>query len=32
MDYKQNDEASNLVKWDYYRKAMGFERDEVKHD
>jgi hypothetical protein len=27
MDYKQNDEASNLVKWDYYRQAMGFDRE-----
>ncbi len=26
FDYKQNDEASNLVKWDYYRRIMGFAR------
>lgn len=32
MDYKQNDEASNLVKWDYYRRAMGFEREGGGHD
>jgi hypothetical protein len=25
--YVQNDEASNLVKWDYYRRAMGFGRE-----
>jgi phenylpropionate dioxygenase-like ring-hydroxylating dioxygenase large terminal subunit len=24
--YQQNEESSNLPKWDYYRKAMGFER------
>lgn len=23
---EQNDEASNLIKWDYYRQVMGFER------
>ena len=23
----QNDEASNLVKWDHYKKIMGFDRD-----
>jgi phenylpropionate dioxygenase-like ring-hydroxylating dioxygenase large terminal subunit len=23
----QNDEASNLIRWDRYRKRMGFERD-----
>ncbi|VCU68896.1 Terephthalate 1,2-dioxygenase, terminal oxygenase component subunit alpha 2 [Pigmentiphaga humi] len=27
FDYKQNDEASNLVKWDYYRRIMGFARE-----
>src|SRR5579871_3610667 len=25
-DYRQNEESSNLAKWEYYRKAMGFER------
>lgn len=25
-DIKQNDETGNLVRWEYYRKLMGFER------
>jgi phenylpropionate dioxygenase-like ring-hydroxylating dioxygenase large terminal subunit len=25
--YKQNEESSNVGKWEYYRKAMGFERE-----
>jgi phenylpropionate dioxygenase-like ring-hydroxylating dioxygenase large terminal subunit len=25
-DYHQNEESSNLGKWEYYRKTMGFER------
>jgi len=26
--YHQNEESSNMPKWDYYRKVMGFEREE----
>ena len=26
--YHQNEESSNIPKWDYYRKVMGFERQE----
>lgn len=26
FDFKQNDEAGNIPKWDYYRRLMGFER------
>lgn len=29
FDFKQNDEASFLLKWEYYRKLMGFERRQV---
>ena len=25
---EQNDEASNLVKWEHYRQIMGFDRDQ----
>jgi anthranilate 1,2-dioxygenase large subunit len=25
--FSQKDEASNLIKWDYYRSVMGFERE-----
>ena len=25
-EYHQNEESSNLGKWEYYRKTMGFER------
>jgi hypothetical protein len=28
LDFKQNDEAGNLPKWEYYRRVMGFEREE----
>jgi hypothetical protein len=28
FDFKQNDEAGNLPKWEYYRRVMGFEREE----
>ncbi|MGK2943082.1 MAG: aromatic ring-hydroxylating oxygenase subunit alpha [Immundisolibacter sp.] len=28
FDFKQNDEAGNLPKWDYYRRVMGFVREE----
>ncbi len=27
-EFKQNDEAGNLPGWEYYRKQMGFERDQ----
>jgi anthranilate 1,2-dioxygenase large subunit len=27
-EYRQNEESSNLPKWDYYRQVMGFERQE----
>jgi phenylpropionate dioxygenase-like ring-hydroxylating dioxygenase large terminal subunit len=27
MDFMQNDESSQLVRWDYYRRVMGFERE-----
>jgi anthranilate 1,2-dioxygenase large subunit len=26
-EFSQNDEASNLIKWEYYRSVMGFERE-----
>lgn len=26
QEFKQNDEAGNLPRWEYYRRAMGFER------
>lgn len=26
FDFKQNDEAGNLPKWDYYRRLMGYRR------
>ena len=28
FDFKQNDEAGNLPKWEYYRRVMGFIREE----
>ena len=28
LDFKQNDEAGNLPKWEYYRRVMGFQREE----
>jgi hypothetical protein len=28
FDFKQNDEAGNLPKWEYYRRVMGFVREE----
>lgn len=27
-NYKQNDESGNMPRWEYYRKMMGFEREE----
>lgn len=27
--FSQKDEASNLIKWEYYRSIMGFEREAV---
>jgi anthranilate 1,2-dioxygenase large subunit len=27
--YVQNEESSNLPKWDFYRRVMGFEREEA---
>ena len=29
-DYVQNEESSNLPKWEYYRKAMGQEREVLR--
>lgn len=29
FDYKQNDEAANIPKWEYYRKIMGFRRETM---
>ena len=29
FDFKQNDEAGNMPRWEWYRKAMGFVRDEA---
>lgn len=26
FDFKQNDEAANIPRWDFYRRAMGFAR------
>ncbi|MEQ1887704.1 MAG: aromatic ring-hydroxylating dioxygenase subunit alpha [Alphaproteobacteria bacterium] len=26
QDFKQNDESANLPRWEYYRRAMGFDR------
>lgn len=26
--FKQNDETGNLLRWEYYRKQMGFEREK----
>jgi anthranilate 1,2-dioxygenase large subunit len=28
-DFKQNDEAGNLPRWEHYRKSMGFNREEA---
>ncbi len=28
-DFKQNDEAGNLPRWEHYRKSMGFIREET---
>jgi len=28
-DFKQNDEAGNLPRWEHYRKSMGFIREEA---
>ena len=28
-DFKQNDEAGNLPRWEYYRKTLGFDREEL---
>ena len=28
-EYHQNEESSNLPKWEYYRKTMGFERKDT---
>ena len=28
-DFKQNDEAGNLPRWEYYRKSLGFNREEA---
>ena len=29
FDFKQNDESGNLPRWEYYRKVMGFAREEA---
>jgi anthranilate 1,2-dioxygenase large subunit len=27
MNFKQNDESSQLLRWDYYRRTMGFQQE-----
>lgn len=29
QEFKQNDEAGNLPRWEYYRRTMGFERQAL---
>ncbi|MCB1756075.1 MAG: aromatic ring-hydroxylating dioxygenase subunit alpha [Gammaproteobacteria bacterium] len=29
-EIKQNDESGNLPRWEYYRKVMGFKREQVQ--